>query len=112
MNEFDIEPPDRSAQLDDLVRDNPTQSILWALGAGLALAFVVRALRHRPVEDRATRLLEDLREQLGSARPALRRASALASKGVSLAHTGAAQLPHNLERHFESVKGNLRHLFR
>ena len=100
--------------LDGMVRENPTRAILLAVGAGLALAFVVRALQPRPVEDRAARLLEDLRERLSDlAEPAQRRASALASDGAAFAQNGVDQLANlHLDRTFNNLTGKLRKLFR
>ncbi len=113
MNGLDAETSDRGSQLDGIVRENPTQAILWALGAGFVLAWAFRALRHRPAEHRASRLLENLREQLGGlAQPAIRRASAAAMNGADLAHDRATHLSKNLDRHFDSVTSKLRGLFR
>jgi hypothetical protein len=114
MNELDTETSDFGDQLDVIIRENPTKSILWALVVGVAIAFVVRALQPRPAEHRAARLLEVLREQLvGLAQPAIRRANALGSNGASLAHDGLAHLYHlRLDRPFDSVTSKLRSLFR
>ncbi len=100
--------------MDGMVRENPTRAILLAIGAGFALALVVRALQPRPVENRAARLLEDLRERLTDlAEPARRRASALASNGAALAQNGVDQFSNlHLDRTLNNVTGKLRKLFR
>ena len=100
--------------MDGMVRENPTRTILLAVGAGLALALIVRALQPRPVENRAARLLEDLRERLSDlAEPAQRRASALASNGAALAQNGVDQCSNlHLDRTLNNVTGKLRKLFR
>ena len=96
--------------MDGMVRENPTRTILLAVGAGLALALIVRALQPRPVENRAARLLEDLRERLSDlAEPAHR----LASNGAALAQNGVDQFSNlHLDRTLNSMTGKLRKLFR
>lgn len=114
MNEFENTNSDCCAELDSAVRENPTGAILLAVGAGLALALVVRALQPRRTEHRAARLLEDLRERLNDlADPALRRASALASNGAGLLHEGADHLSGlHLDRKLSRVTDRLWNLFR
>lgn len=114
MNELENETAACCADLDATVRENPTKAILLAVGAGLALAFVVRALQPRPPEHRAARLLADLRERLsGLADPALRRASGLASDGASLLHEGADHLSGlHLDRKLHRARTRLRNFFR
>ena len=113
MNEFENQTSDCCTDFDGVVRENPTRAILFALGAGVALAFVVRALQPRP-QHRAARLLEDLRERLGDfADPALRRASGLASNGASLVQDGMDQFSSlHLDRTLNGVTKRLRNLFR
>ena len=100
--------------LDAVVRENPTRAILLAAGAGLAIAFLVRALQPRPVENPAARLLEDLRKRLSDlAEPAHRRASAIASNGAALAQDGVDHFSNlHLNRTLNNVTGKLRKLFR
>lgn len=113
MNELENQTSDCCADLEGVVRENPTRAILFALGAGVAIALVVRALQPRP-EHRAARLLDDLREHLtGLADPAYRRASGLASNGASLVQDGVDHLSNlHLERTFNGVRRRLRTLFR
>ena len=114
MNELEHQTSDCCADLDAFVRENPTRAIIFAAGAGLALALLVRALQPPPAEHRAARLLEDLRERLsGFADPALRRASGLASDGASLLHEGVDHLSGlHLDRKLHRATSRLRNLFR
>lgn len=114
MNELETNPPTYGAQLDGLVRENPTQAILWAVGAGVAIACLVRALQPRPAEHRAARLLEDLREQLSSlALPAYREGRGLANNGANFVKDGTAQLANlRFDRTLGSPAAKLRKLFR
>ena len=114
MNEPEYQPSVCCSDLDGIIRENPTRAILLAVGAGLALAFVVRALQPRPVENRAARLLEDLRERLSDlAEPAQRRASTLASNGAALAQAGVDHFSSlHLDRSLSNATGKLRKLFR
>ncbi len=100
--------------VDSMVRKNFTRAILVAVGAGLALAFVVRALQARPVDNRTARLLEDLRERLSDlTEPAGRPASALASNGAAFAQNGVDRFSNlHLDRTLNSVTGKLRKLLR
>ena len=98
MNETDINKPidaaaECCAEVDQYVRRNPTSAILCALGAGLAIGLLVRALRPEPTPQyRVTRLLEDLEDRLrDAAGPVLRKASALASDGLEAAHHGSSR---------------------
>lgn len=106
--------PTCCADVDSMVRENPTRSILLAVGVGVVLALIVRALQPRPVENRAARLLEDLRERLGDfADPAYQRASGLASNGAALARNGADHLSNlHLDRTLHRVAGKVRKFFR
>jgi ElaB/YqjD/DUF883 family membrane-anchored ribosome-binding protein len=113
MNELENKTSDCCSDLDGVVRENPTRAILLAVGVGVVIALVVRALQPPP-KHRAARLLEDLREQLSDlAEPAYRRASGLASNGASLVQDGVDQFSNlHLDRTFNSVTRKLRNLFR
>lgn len=113
MNDLENNVSEHGADLEATVRENPTYAIVIAVGAGLALALLVRALQPRPVEHRAARLLEDLRERLNDlADPAYRRASGLARNSASHMRDGADQLSHlRLDRTFGRLTNNLRNLF-
>ncbi len=95
--------------LDDAVRENPTRSIVCAVGAGLLLGLLVRGFHHRPPEARAARLLDELRERIENlAEPASRRARSLAKKGASLVEDGSDEID---DLHLDSkVKGLTRKL--
>lgn len=114
MNELENGTSHYGAQMDGIVRENPTRAILLGLGAGLAVALIIRALQPRPHQNRAARLLDDLRERLNDlAEPAYRRASGLADDGASLVHAGAAQLSNlHLDRRLHRATSKFRSLFR
>ena len=98
MNETTVNEPTNAAaeccaEVDQCVRRNPATAILVALGAGLAIGLIVRALRPEPTPQyRVARLLEDLEDRLrdvtgpSSAKPA--RSPATASKPRSRAARG------------------------
>ena len=114
MNEPENQPAACCSDVNGMVRENPTRSILLAVGAGFAMALLVRALQPRPVENRAGRLLEDLRDRLDDlAAPAHRRASALAGNGAALVQNGVDHFSNlHLDRTLNNVTGKLRKLFR
>ncbi len=80
-------------EMDRCVRRNPSTAILFAVGAGLAIGLLVRALRPEPTpQHRVARLLEDLEDRLRDATgPLLKRGSALASDGYDAAQEGTAR---------------------
>ncbi len=114
MNELEKQTASSYSDVNSMVRENPTCSILLAVGAGLAVALIVRALQPRPREYRAALLLEDLRERLGDlAGPAHCRADALAKNGAALAQNGIDQISNlHLDRTLNNITGRLRKLFR
>ncbi len=87
--------------------------VLWAIGAGLAIGLIVRALRPAPTRtERVSELLADLEDRLRDAtRPTLRRASAYASDGAEVLrdrlHNGEARLG----RIFHDATRGVRKLF-
>ncbi len=90
-----------------------TSMVLWAIGAGLAIGLIVRALRPQPTRtERVSQLLADLEDRLRDAtRPTLRRASAYASDGAEVLrdrlHTGEARIG----RIFHDATRGVRKLF-
>ena len=114
MNELENETSHYGTQMDGIVRENPTRAILLGLGAGFAVALIIRALQPRPHHNHTTRLLEDLRESLRDvADPVYRRASSLTDNGASMVHDGATQLSNlHLDRRLRSATSKLRSLFR
>ena len=98
MNETTVNEPTNAAaeccaEVDQCVRRNPATAILVALGAGLAIGLIVRALRPEPTPQyRVARLLEDLEDRLRDVTgPVLRKASALASDGLEAAQQGGSR---------------------
>ena len=98
MNETNLDEPmdaaaECCAEVDQYVRRNPTAAILCALGAGLAIGLLVRALKPEPTpQHRVVRLLEDLEDRLrDAAGPVLRKAGALASDGLEAAQHGTSR---------------------
>ena len=81
------------SEVNQYVRRNPTSTIVFALGAGLAIGLLVRALRPEPTPQyRVARLIEDLEDRLREAAgPVLRKASALASDGLEAAQHGGSR---------------------
>ena len=69
---------------------NRTNVLLVALGAGLVIGLIVRALRPEPSRaERLSHLLADLEERVrDTARPALRRATSYASDGADVVREG------------------------
>ena len=98
MNEPTINEPanpaaECCAEADQYVRRNPGTAILVAVGAGLAIGLLVRALRPEPTPQyRVARLLEDLEDRLRDVTgPVLRKAGALASDGLEAAQDGRSR---------------------
>ena len=87
--------------------------MLIAVGAGLAIALIVRALRPEPTpQHRITRMLEDIQRRVRDvAGPAFHKAGELASESAEAVsdgwHTGGARLG----RFFRDGRKRLRHLF-
>lgn len=109
LNEAGQSATECCAEMDQCVRRNPGTAILIAVGTGLVLGLLVRALRPEPTPQyRVARLIEDLEDRLRDATaPVLRKASALASDGLDAAHTGEAKL----ERLFGDATRRVRRLF-
>ena len=81
-----------ASQFDSFTRENPTRSILLAIGFGLAAALLVRALQPRSPESRAARLLADLQDRLHAiAAPVHRQADHLVASGAGTVRNGVAQ---------------------
>lgn len=74
----------------DYVRRNPAATILYAVGTGLVLGLLVRALRPEPEpRTRVAQLLEDIEQRLRtSTGPVLSRTGALAQEGVHAIQDG------------------------
>lgn len=91
------QPPDLAAEccaeVDQYVRRRPGTAIFVAIGTGLAIGLLVRALRPEATpQHRLARLFEDLEDRLrDAASPVLRKASSLASDGLDAAHDGRSR---------------------
>ena len=101
-----------ASKLNRFARENPTRTLLVAIGCGLAVGFLVRTLR--PPESRAARLLGDIRDRLhGIAAPVQRQAEHLVESGAGAVRSGVAHL-HDLhiERGLRKFGQRLVNLFR
>lgn len=111
----DLTPPhaaaaDPMADLDQYVRRNPTGSILWALGLGLAVGVLVRGLRREPEpQDRLAKLLEDLEDRFReTSTPALRKAAELVSDSAHVLGDGLHRGEAHVERIFRRAARRVR----
>jgi hypothetical protein len=119
MNESTVEEPireqvaDYCAEADNYVRRNPGTSLLVAIGTGLALGLLVRALRPEPTpRNRAVQLLRDIESKLREiTEPAIQRASELASDGASAVQEGLHTGSTEMKRAFAGVRKRLSSLF-
>ena len=100
--------------LSRLARENPTRTLLVAIGLGLAVGVLVRALQPRPSENGATRLLADIQERLHDiAGPVRRHADHVVESGASTVRNGVAQLHDlRLDRGLRQLGRRLKSLFR
>ncbi len=86
-----------ATKLNRLARENPTRSLLFAIGCGLAAGLLVRALQSRPLESRAARLLDEIQNRLhGLAAPVHRHADRLVESGAGTVRNGVAHF-HDLQ---------------
>jgi hypothetical protein len=100
------------AEVDAYVRRNPATALLVAVGAGLAIGLIVRALQPEPSpRQRAFRLLEDLEDRLRDAvSPAVGKAGALAQGGVEALQHGVQRGEARLERLLHNASKRFRKL--
>jgi hypothetical protein len=100
------------AEVDACVRRNPATALLVAVGAGLAIGLLVRALQPEPTpRQRAFRLLEDLEDRLRDAvSPAVGKAGALAQGGVEALQHGVQRGEARLERLLHNASKRFRKL--
>lgn len=99
--------------MDERVRENPMQAVLVAVGIGIALGVLVKALAPRHEESRAARLLSEIQDRLHELTdPALQKMSGLASDGADLVKDGMGHVSDlHLERTAHRIKRRLRNLF-
>ena len=101
------------ADVEQRIRRNPGTTLLIAVGAGLAIGLLIRALRpERTLQDRVARLLKDVEHRVRKATgPALHKAGELAEEGAEAVrdglHSGGARLGH----FFRDGSRKLRHAF-
>lgn len=105
---------DYTSKFDRLARQNPTRSLLVAIGVGLAAGLLVRTLRPHTPESRTARLLADIRDRLhGIAAPVQRQAEHLIESGTSAVSNGVAHLQDlHLERGLRKLGQRFTKLFR
>lgn len=98
------------SEMDERVRRNPGTALLVAVGAGLAIGLLVRALRPEPTpRSRIAHLLEDLECRLRErAEPALRKAGAFASDGADILQDGLHRSEARLERIIREARQRIR----
>ncbi len=95
MNDPITEPvPNAAAKccqdVEQRIRQNPGTTLLIAVGTGLAIGLLVRALRpERTAQYRVARMLEDFQDRMREATaPALHKAGELASDGAEAVRDG------------------------
>lgn len=103
-----------TSKFERLARENPTRSLLVAIGVGLAAGLLVRTLRPHTPESRAARLLTDIRDRLHAiAAPVQRQAEHLMESGSSAVSDGVAHLQDlHLGRGVQKLGKRLKSLFR
>lgn len=93
------------------VRRNPGTALLIAVGTGLAIGLLVRALRPEP-KHRVAQILDDIERRVRDATgPTLRKAGALAGEGAEAVREGLHGGGARLGRLFCDGGKKLRHLF-
>jgi ElaB/YqjD/DUF883 family membrane-anchored ribosome-binding protein len=79
--------------IDDCIREKPLYTVLAALGVGIVVALIVRALRPSPPpRTHVKHLLEDIRDRLEDLTdPALHKLGKLADEGSAVLKRGASR---------------------
>ena len=112
MNTSSHPTTDCAAKLDCFVRENPTRSLILAVGCGLAAGLLVRALQPSAPEHRMARLLDEIQDRLHViAAPVHRHADRLVESGAGTVRNGAAHFQdlqldrglRNLGRRFKTL---------
>ena len=117
MNESTVEEPAAAAaeynvEAEKCVSRNPATAILAAIGGGLLIALLVRALLPTPSpRQRLAGLLEDLEDRLrDAAEPAFRKANALAGDGTKAVNNGLHRGEAQLDRFVRDARRRVRQL--
>lgn len=94
-------------EMDQYVQRNPGVSVLAAVGVGLALGLLVRALRPDPApQNRIARMLGDFEHNFRDVTaPVLRKMSSLASDGLDAAQEGGSRAKHFFSDASKRVRG-------
>ena len=100
------------ASLEERVRENPACAIFTAMGIGIALALVVRALRQpEPPRSHVKQLLEDIQERLHDLTdPALSRLNEFAGDSTAALKKGVHQVD-GIHKNLRSLGCRLGKLF-
>ena len=118
MNEPVSEPVANAAakcctDVEQRIRRNPGTTMLIAIGAGLAIGLLARALRPKAtLQNRVARLLEDIEHRVRDATgPAMHKAGELAEDGAEAVRDGWHNGEARMGRFFRDGSKKLRHLF-
>ena len=105
---------DYTSKFTRLARQNPTSSLLVAIGVGLAAGLLVRTLRPHTPESRMARLLADIQERLSViAEPVQRQAEHVIESASSAVSNGAGHFHDlHLERGLQKLGQRIKGLFR
>lgn len=103
-----------ASKLQKLARENPTRTLLAAIGCGLAIGLLVRTLRPRTPASRTARLLADVRNRLHAiAVPVRRQTEHLVESSASAVKNGVAHLQDlHLGRGLRNLGQRFKKLFR
>jgi ElaB/YqjD/DUF883 family membrane-anchored ribosome-binding protein len=113
LDEAAIAASDPRVELQNCVRSNPTGAVLFAIGAGLAIGLLVRALRPEPTpSQKVANLVAEIEERLrDAAAPTFRRAGALASNGADVLRDRLQGSEARIERLLREATRGFRSLF-
>lgn len=100
-----------TSELHRLAQENPTRTLIIAIGCGLAIGILVRAMN--PPKSRTARLLEDIADRLHDiAEPVQRKAGHLAESGAGAVRSGVSHLQDlHIERGLRKLGKRCKSLF-
>ena len=103
-----------TSKLQSLARENPTRTLLAAIGCGLAAGLLVRTLWPRTPESRTARLLAEVRSRLHDiAVPVRRQTEHLVESSAEAVKSGVAHLQDlHLEHGLRKLGKRFKGLFR